>query len=423
MRLKTISCFAAIGVMSLPLAGCDPASGDLGASGPIKFEDFCSVPGLAPALRQTTIVVDLSAIKPSPPETFRETNPEFLKLAVGLADPARALESGAAAARERITILAGSVKTGALTPVFVGCVPGASKEELGNAQDDATKKYFGSDLKSQISKQQDAFQKKLLMSLVTLSAQSEQATSGEDLRGSPLIKLLRALGPPASADQAVRRVFVFTELGRSLPSLGGDVGEARRRGFEAATEVGLQLGQAELYLVSPGAPPQEAGEQFLSAFMLGSQAELGRVGGFSPNGLAPAPTQVVRYQGLLEATPQIRMPMTLRLASTADGQLVNSWLSYTASHGQRATPVHGEWRCADAADCELRSDPAGGLGQLWRIQPGQAPEVREDAPLGGLRFMEAVDRGGRLKGRIYDPVISIGRLGGAMTLEGQRSGG
>jgi hypothetical protein len=92
----------------------------------------------------------------------------------------------------------------------------------------------------------------------------------------------------------------------------------------------------------------------------------------------------------------------------------------TGSIGQRATPVAGQFTCSADRQCELRSDPAGGLGQLWRIKPGVGPEVREDAPFGGLRFLEGTESAHGIRGRIYDPVISIGHPGGGMTFEAER---
>lgn len=424
MMSRPVRCgVAALLASAAVLGGCDPgAPGDAPAAA-ISLETFCAAPGLAPALRHTTLVVDTGALQASAPEEFRARNPEFFKLAIGLADPAGALLSGAIAPRERITILAASPRSATLTPVFTGCVPGASPAEIAAGAGSAAQKYFGSDLASQVEKQQAAFTRQLLLSLMALNKLSETpAPASERFQTSPLVKLLKPLGSQGADDPTVRRLFIFTDLRRSVPTPAASVAAARTAGFETAAQAQVTLGLAETYIVTPGGPPVEEAVEFLKAFMLGSQADLRRVGGFSANGMTPAPTTVAAFRGSLAATPDYQMPMTLRLAATADGQIVNSWISYTGSRGVRATPLAGEWTCRAANECRLRSDPSGGLGQLWRLRPGPEPEVREDAPLGGLRFAEATETPSGLKGRIWDPVISIGRPGGGMSFEAQRAG-
>jgi hypothetical protein len=103
--------------------------------------------------------------------------------------------------------------------------------------------------------------------------------------------------------------------------------------------------------------------------------------------------------------------------------MVDSWISYTASFGQRSTPIKGQFSCAAERNCTLRSDPAGGLGQLWRYGQGSEPEAREDAPFGGLRFMSASENGSGIEGRIFDPAISIGHPGGGMSFTAKRNNG
>lgn len=412
---------------TLALASCGDKSAPLGASsGEVKLDTFCAQPGLPAALRHTLIVVDTTTLSPAAPEELRMKNPELFKLVMGLADPQNAIETGAATPRERVTLIAASSRTGTLTPVFTGCIPGASTAELAHLQGRGgggiAQKYFGSDVASQLRKQQSDFTRQLLLGLVMLNKLAEPRPAATDgsVTASPFVKLLKAIGLPGSDDPSVRRIFVFTDLNRSLPSVRGDVAEARASGFKAAADGDLRLGLAEVYVVSPGTSPDEPTEQFLDAFLLGSQGKLERAGGFSPSNLKPAPTQVVNYRGTLAATSTSTMPLTLRLATTREGQLVDSWITYTATFGQRATPVAGQFTCSAERDCVLKSDPAGGLGQLWRIKPGAEPEVREDAPFGGLRFLDAKEDAHSIQGRIFDPVISIGHPGGGMTFDATR---
>ncbi|MDR3508594.1 MAG: hypothetical protein P4L64_11900 [Caulobacteraceae bacterium] len=418
------------GLVALALAACQPKSDGVGAdasSGPVKLDTFCSAPGLPPALRETTIVVDTSAITAASPEEFRAKNPELFKLVIGLADPAQAIESGAVAPRERVTLLAGSAPKGTLSPIFTGCLPGASAAELAAIQSSgggsAAQKYFGSDLPSRISKQQADFTRQILLALMRLDQLSDAklaTSSGFD--SSPLVKLLKLLGAPNVGDNRVRRLFLFTDISTSSPDVEKTVSDSRRAGFKVADQIGLNLALDEVYLISPGSPPDDLTQQFFQAFALGSQGDLRRVGGWSANGLTAAPAQVVSYSGQLSDGVNSG-PMTLQIASTASGEMVNSWISYTASFGQRSTPIKGQFICTAERVCTLRSDPTGGLGQLWRYSQGSEPEAREDAPFGGLRFMSATETNAGIDGRIFDPVISIGHPGGGMNFTGKRVGG
>jgi hypothetical protein len=410
------------------LQACSDKGAERATSGAeaIRATTHCSAPGLAPALRETTIVVDTGAIAASGPDDFRSKNPELFKLLVGLGAPDQALGSGASAPRERITILAGSPGKGVLTPVFVGCVPGISNADLTALrrapQNNGLAQYFGSDVQSVTTKDQQDFTRQLLLALVKLGRLSEPegGTAPTDSASTRFVRLLRPLGPPGGGDPPVRRLFVFTNFDKSFPASFHSVADARAAGFKAAEQAGLGLSLAEAYIVTPS-QPDDAGEAFARTFMLGSQADLRRVGPFSANGLVPAPAQVVTYSGSLVLTPSAVAPMTLRLAVTGEAQLVDSWLSYSAYRGERATPVGGQFACSGARACSLRSDPSGGLGQLWRTSTGVDPEVREDAPLGGLRFLEATETDAGLRGRVFDPVISIGRPGGGLTFSAARA--
>lgn len=420
---------AALAIAAMGLAACGPKVDEaVGASGAATMDEFCAAPGLPKALRHTTLIVDSGAITPASPEEFRIKNPELLKLVLGLADPTTALQSGATAPRERVTILAGSARSATLTPIFSGCIPGASDAEVAQAKaqgEGAAQTYFGSDLASKVRTQQAAFSRQVLLSLMGLNklAEAAPAASESGFAASPFVKLLKPLGPPTAEDVGARRIFLFTDLPRSPPGTFADVSQARQAGFKTASETGLQLRQAEFFIVTPGTPADEVSEQFLRTFLLGSQADLQRAGGFSANGLSAAPTRLITYRGTLAVTPDYKMPMTMQLASGPDGQLVNSWLTYTASFGPRATPIQGELKCTAERECIVRSDPAGGLGQLWRLKPGAEPEVREDAPLGGLRFLEGTETERGMTGRIHDPVISIGRPGGGLTFQLERTMG
>lgn len=398
------------------LSGCSDEIAPSTVNGPIKLDTFCSMAGLEPAKRHTVVVVDTSTIVKARPEEFRQKNPALFALATGLADPEQAVESGAIAARERVTILAGRADAATLSPVFTGCVPGISSGELAAraaaGADGAVDKYFGSDIASEVNEAREEFRRQLLVSLMSLEKQASGPASGDGaIATSPLVRLLKALGQPPADESGVRRLFLFTDVAASLPTGLGDAASARAAGFKAAEDSALRLGMVETHLVPARGQPSDVEQGYLTTFLLGAQGDLKRTGAFTPNGLPPAPVSIASYRGELPVGGGITLPLNLRLATAASGELVNSWISYTGSIGQRATPLVGRFECSGERVCQLKSDPAGGLGQLWRTTAGTSPEPLPGGPFGGLRFIEATETPRSLKGRIFDPAIYLAPTG------------
>ena len=414
------------GAAALSLNGCGQgneaaAPADMGTS--VRQDEFCAPLGLSPALRHTVILVDVSALKDAAPEEFAARNGPLLKLVQSLAFPDLALQSGASVPRERISLIAASPRTGNHSTVFTGCLPGMSEQEIMKAdKGGAFDKYMGSDLNSRLAKDREAFQRQIIISLMRMKGLAEQASAASDdqFSSSTLVRLLKPLPPPATDDSAIRRVFVYTDIGRTTPKIEGDIAAVRTAAFEQAKKTSLHLGLSEISIVgSEGGAQLGLAEDYFRAFLLGSQGQLKDVGGFSPNGASPAPVSLSLYRGTLKVTGH-EMPMTLRLAADSRGRLVGSWISYTASSGIRATPLTGDFICTAERDCLLKSSPEGGLGQLWRLSGGEEPEAREDAPFGGLRFLEATEKPSGMEGKISDPVISIGEPGGGMSFSIKR---
>ncbi len=400
----------------LALTACKADGPSVGPDGvtATKFDKFCTMEGLGAPMRATVVLIDAQSISASPAEHFRESNSALFGLVMGIANPDRAIDTGATAPRENITLLIGDSVTGAIKTLFTGCVPGISAEELAARRaagsDGALTKYFGSDVQSEIQKSREEFQKRLLVALVQ-AAPGARANVADTFDTSALAKLMHALGPGSSDDKRLRRLFIFTDPMRSIPQKFANYTAARESGFTAGTQVDADLGLSETYIVPSAGPVSALDEAFLSAFMLGSRADLRRVTPFSSDGLAPVPVKVSYYSGEIPLSPDVKSPMELRLATTASGQLVNSWISYSASKGQRSTPVTGNFSCTDSEHCTLRGDPNGGLGQRWRTEAGAAPQALAGGPFGGLRMIEANDNSGRLTGRIFDPVIFVGSAG------------
>lgn len=402
--------------MTLLLGACDGDSVSQSAASATKVEGFCAIDGLAPALRETTIVIDTSAIAAAAPEQFHARNPALFALLLGLGDPVQTEQSGAAAPRERVTVLAASTARGSATPIFTGCLPNVSPEEVAARRaagtDTGLDRYFGQDMGSSVKKAQDNFRRELLVSLMSLSklAEASGAAAGPDPAALP--RLLKLVGAPA-ADGPVRRLFVFSELGvgRAFPAGLSDTRQARLAGFEAARKAQLNLGRADVFIVPSSGQPDEQAQQYLKTFVLGSSGNLLGAHAFSANGLPAPPHTIAVYRGELPASPQIRMPLEVRVATTAGGQLVSSWVSYTGSFGQRSTPLTGQFQCAGPGACALRSDPAGGFGQMWSPSAAAEPEPLPAGPFGGLRYVEAQGTETQLRMRIYDPVIFLAEAG------------
>lgn len=381
-------------------------------TGTVKFDEFCTMPGLSPALRQTLLVIDQSAVKPSKPETFRSENATLLALATGLGDAQRATSSGAMAPRERLTIAVADPGTGGFRQIFTGCLPGVSDQELRGrlaaGEDGFSASYFGSDLQSKISDGSEAFLKQVLMALVQVHP-TAPVSGSESIQTTGLARVAKAIGPGAPG--IVRRIFIYSDPTRSLSTIGGDYALARTSAFAAAQQLQGNLGQAELYIVPAGRAQSDLQKAFLDAFFLGLQADVRFVGPFSADNLARPPVKLLKYAGELPLAPGVRTPMDMRLAVTADGTLANSWISYTGSQGVRATPISGQFACAAADSCELRGDPNLGLGQRWRTQAGVAPQPMPGGPFGGMRMITGRDDGQAISGRIFDPIILVGTRG------------
>ncbi|NNM75796.1 hypothetical protein HJG53_02600 [Sphingomonas sp. ID1715] len=398
------------------LAGCggDPVLDKQDGKGLVKLEAACSLAGLPSALRETLVVIDKTMVKPADPETFRVENPELWALVTGLADGQRASDTGAMAPRERLTIALADPQSGGLEQLFTGCLPGLSADEMagrtGKGEDGLSSKFFGSDMASQISRQREEFLKQVVISIATAKF-GGQARPADNFGDSGFARTLKTVGPGRGTPGLVRRVFLFADPAKALTTVPAEYVAARKQGFDASDGFQANFGQSDIYVVPAGRPLGENQRAFLDAFLLASRGDLKSVAPFSPDGLSKPPVRLISYSGELPLGGGIKTPMELRLASAADGTIVNSWISYTGSKGVRATPLAGQFVCGAEGVCDLRGDPNLSLGQRWRTEPGKAPQPLPEGPFGGMRLIEGKDDGQRLTGRIYDPVIYVGDTG------------
>lgn len=399
---------ALAGLVMLSGCGEDEVAAPAGQAS-VKLDAFCTMGGLAPALRETLLVIDQTAVKPSKPETFRTENSELFAVIHGLADAERALGSGAMAPRERFTIAIANPASGGLSQIFTGCVPGLSKEELAGrakkGEDGGIDVFFGSDMASKLEDAKEEFLKQVILMAVQAPVGGE-ARGGDSFRESSFARTLKTIGPGTGAAGRVRRIFLFADPGKALASIPAPYPEARKAAFDQAAAAQTNLGMVELYLVPAGRALTDVQRGFLDAYFLGSAGDLRFAGSFSPDSLAKVPVKVIDYTGELPLAADVKSPMEMRIASAADGTIANSWLSYTGSRGVRRTPIAGQFACT-ADGCDLRGDPNLALGQRWRTDAGTEPQVLVDGPFGGMRMISGRDDGQKLSGRIYDPMIFL----------------
>jgi hypothetical protein len=394
----------------------------VGGGEEVKLDSFCMMPGLKPALRETVLVIDQNSVKPSKPETFKNENAELFAAVVGLADATRALDSGAMAPRELLTIAVANAQTGGLKPIFSGCLPAMSKEELAErkakGEDGAIDSYFASDMGSKLEEARGAFLTKAVLMVAQVAGESA-GKGGDSFNDSSFARTFKVIGPGAGSADHIRRLIVFANPGAALSTVPEDYVAARKAGFDQAQIAQTNLGMSELYLMPAGATLSNSHQAFLDAWFLSSGADLRHVGAFTPDSLAKPPVRINGYTGQLPLSPEVMSPMELRLAAAADGSLVGAWISYTGSKGIRRTPISGQFACASDG-CELRGDPEGTLGQRWRTEPGMQPQPLVDGPFGGMRLITGKDDGQTLKGRIFDPIIYVGD-NGDITFTAKRS--
>ena len=398
------------------LAACGDDGSKVGAApslDAVKLDAFCNMPGLKPALRETVLVIDQNSVRPSKPENFKTENADLFAAVIGLADAERALGTGAMAPREHLTIAVVNAQNGGLNPIFSGCLPAMSKEELADRRskggDGMADAYFGSDMASKLKEARSKFMTKAVL-MVAQVAGDGAGKGGDSFNSSSFARAFKIIGPGAGATDRIRRLIVFADPGGAFATVPEDYTQARKAGFEQAQTAQTNLGMSELYLVPAGRTIGDAQHAFLDAWFLSSGADMKHVGAFTPDALAKPPVRITNYTGQLPLSPEVMSPMELRLPAAADGSLVGAWISYTGSKGIRRTPIAGQFACSSDG-CNLIGDPEGSLGQRWRREPGMQPEPLVDGPFGGMRLISGKDDGQTLKARIYDPIIYVGERG------------
>lgn len=409
--------------VAIVLAGCSgpaPTNG-AGQAGVPHLEAYCSMPGLAPALRQTVVVVDQQEVRKAPSAAqIRVLNPELFQLIEGLGNP-QSVESGAMAAREHLAIYLAPTDGSAPKLVFTGCIPGisaAERKEMAGSKSgaaEASDSFFGKGPAEQAREAADHFHTALLGALVQVSNAAPDRRSSASILDRSLTRSLQATTQLAPPENGVPRLFFFTDLNSFAPDGLGDETKARTQGFADADKARLPLGRAEVHLIGPKAARDPLARDYAQAFFLGSEGRMLSWGGATFNTLPPPPVKVADFSGDV-AYPPYRFPAQVRLAADRTGGLVDSWFIIKKERSL-STPLTGSLTCDADQNCQLTTDQ-GGFAQAWARKPGPDPEFNPELPLGGLRQLSGEIRNNTLTGKVFDPAVGqIGSSPGTKALD------
>jgi len=406
------------GVLAL-LAACGngpgaPSSGGAGG-GVFRLERFCSVDELPASLRHTYVLIDEHALaKADTPAEFAERNAGVRDIVVAFTDPAAATLSGAMDYRERLSLMLLPADGSAARPLFEGCLPALSPEEISGAQTagSALSDFFTGGVQQQLHNEGEQFRSRAISALVLAARNAPGPATPETLRltDTKLVQSLRASGRMISGEHGLPRIVLLSNLARV------DFGEdptretARRAGFQEGQESALDLGRAELHLFLAEGQNSSLARDYTQAFFLAQHANLLTWAGGALTTLPAAPVSIVRFSGEA-AYPSGPESIQVRLAADRNGNLVSSWMVLRGSPN-RSTPLTGPQTCEAPGQCRVSSDD-GGFAQAWSLSPGGEPEFHNDMPFGGLREWELTTRDARLTGRVFDPAVEqIGPIPG-----------
>ena len=392
------------------LAGCKRETGAPITSGHeevARSEGSCEVKGFQKPLRQSVILVDERAVnKATDRAQLRAGNAELFNLVLALGTPSQSLPTGVMAPRERLSIYLAPANGAAPRLIFTGCIPGFSEAEraqLANqtsAVGKSVDNFMTGGGAARLDKQAGEFSAALLRPLVAITQGEPEAPALGSFSQSSLVRSLQAVPQLVAPENGVPRLFILTNLRQFRPE-SPDPKAAREAGFVAGKDAALSFGRAEVHMVGPNAGDMAA-KQFAEAFLLESGGALRSWGAVTFNGASPAPKVIRVFKGEVDYGGT-KLPLVIRLAIDAQGQLVNSWVAVTNVR-QIATPLTGQFSCGTDGTCHLTSDE-GGLAQAWSASPGGEPEYNKDMPLGGLRSISATVADTRLKGRIFDAAV------------------
>lgn len=394
------------------------AAAALPAHAATRFEDYCAKPGLARSVRQTIVIIDEAHVVPNPAHGgIAPQNAAWTRFVGDLINNDRIQQGRIFAPRERLTVLMAPRNGAEPRLLFTGCVPYYSAAEKASLARQAgglgsmVNSYFGSGPVQAAVKDMDRFRTQLGAALIAAAAPGA-VTRGGAISGPFASSALYASlqRTPVDIGQGIPRIILYSNVNRFTPAAGNVVG-ARKAGFDLARRDPADFKRAEVYVVGAAPTQSELDREFFKAWLLGSG---GWLRGLTTAGLAQMdayPERLRVFSGVIRYG-DLNAPMRLRLATTASGEIVNSWIS-VQNETETATPFSGN--VVDVGGGAQRGGNNGqGLGQLWSFNPDEKPEFSGDLPLGGMRRLEfTTDRAGGLNGKVSDPLV--GAIQGSRT--------
>ncbi|WP_232629203.1 hypothetical protein [Methylobacterium sp. Leaf118] len=384
-------------ILALALGLAAPCAAAPGGYDAMRQEAACPRDREPKPLRQTVIVLDEAIV-----EAKSEANALWKRIVVEAAD-AREVGTGTLSPRERLTLLVARRDGSEMLPLFVGCSPNLPAEEIERARaaDTQWQVFTGDDSGARHKKTREAFANGLARAMAQIAKRAEAIAAVPAPPGA-LLRALQNAGRLADPNHGLPRFILVSPFAVIAKGEAAEAAGAREKGFALAERSGLDFGRAEIYLA--GAQLGDgASLDFARALVLGAKGVLVASRSDGLPRLQPEPVSLRTYAGFIDYVDQ-RVPLQLRLAATAQGDLVNSWIETTFSKST-ATPVAGKMLCRGTA-CEVRGD--GRFAQVWFLEPQGEPKNRAKLPFGGARNLELTLKDKTASGRISDPSVVFG---------------
>lgn len=363
----------------------------------VRFEATCpSGDREARSLRQTVVILDEALVTGQEGEAAQR----LTRMVVDAAD-ARDVPAGTLGTRERFTLLVARRDGSEIVPLFIGCSPNVSAEEVGQrkAQDSALDRFFGGGTDGRLQKARTDYATAIARALAQLRKGAAEIAA-EPARAGGIVAALRNAGRLADPELGLPRFVVLSPFAIVEPAALRDVATARKAGFDLADRSGVDFGRAEIYLGGTGAAGGLALEA-ARAFVLGSRGNLVAARSDALPRFAPEPVGVSVFSGFFDNVG-LRTPMQMRLALSATGELVNSWVETTVSKPV-ATPLDGKAICRSAGQCEIQGRDR--FARVWLLDPQAEPADRSAFPYGAARNIDVKVAGAVATGAISDPKI------------------
>lgn len=371
----------------------------------------CRIEGLARPLRQTLMIVDEAALDLTPAGKPGEATRRLNRFILSIAGVAEGQTASVSAPRERITIYLARKDGSDLLRLFTGCTPVYAASDIERMESGSSsivsevKIFVGRDVRSNIERERLAFQTAILRSMVdatkAATPQKSPERSPSELGFLQAIALLRGA---LDLGEGVPRLIVLSPMDIPLARSLTDVKDARAKGFDLSQRLGVDLQRAEVYLVGVNRDAPTSLRDFSQAFFLGLKGRLAATSGETLPPFADPPKAVRTFGGFIDYLGQ-KVPMQMRVASDQGGALVNSWMEVSVLRAV-ATPLTGKAICRSDDQCEVQGD-GNEFAQSWVVEPKANPTFSEKLPFSGVRYFSFTVSGQSVKGRVFDPNVSI----------------